>query len=64
MRVNKGKIIEMFQMRGQHDRATRADDELPDVVDTLEHRELLDEVGVDPREMVNRIPPGDLDGKR
>ena len=41
MRVGKAKIIEMFRMRGQHDRAHRADSELPDVVDTRDDAELL-----------------------
>jgi hypothetical protein len=59
MRVGKSKIIEMFRERGQHDRAQEADSKLPDVVDTRDDAELLGRCGIDPREMVNRLPPGD-----
>lgn len=59
MRVGKSKIIEMFRARGQHERAHKADSELPDVVDTRDDAELLGQHGIDPREMVNRLPPGE-----
>jgi hypothetical protein len=56
MRIGKTQIVEMFRVRGQHERAQAADTSLPEVVDTRADAELLTRHGIDPREMVNRLP--------
>ena len=57
MRVDKGKIVEMFRVRGDDTHAEQCDSRLPDVVDTAADVELLNEQGIDPRVMGNRLPP-------
>lgn len=57
MRIGRETIVEMFRRRGQHDRAEEVALALPDEVDTRADVELLGRCGIDPREMVNRIPP-------
>jgi hypothetical protein len=60
MQISKGKIIEMLTIRGDLKRASKVDESLPDTVDTKKDADLLGTVGLDPREMVNRLPPGSI----
>ena len=55
MELPKDKIIELLRERGENDKADRANDELPDQVDTDKHGDLLDEIGVDPRSVLGGI---------
>ena len=48
MELPKDKIIELLRSRGENDKADRANDELPDQVDTDKHGDLLDKLGIDP----------------
>jgi len=41
MELPKDKIIELLRSRGENDKADRANDELPDQVDTDKHGDLL-----------------------
>jgi hypothetical protein len=47
MQINKKQIIDMLTSRGEHDKARQADQELPETVDTDEHQNLLDRLGID-----------------
>jgi hypothetical protein len=55
MEIPKEKIIEFLKERGQHDKATQADQELPDAVDHEQHAGLLEKHGIDPRELLGKI---------
>jgi hypothetical protein len=57
MQVDKDQIIQLLKSKGQHDKATAAESELPDKVDTDEDASLLSKFGIDPQEML-----GDLGG--
>ena len=41
--------------RGENDKADRANDELPDQVDTDKHGDLLDKLGIDPGSLLGGI---------
>lgn len=47
MQVDKGQIINLFMVRGDFERAERADS-LPDPVDLSEHADALRALGIDP----------------
>jgi hypothetical protein len=57
MQVSKGIIIEMLRLRGDHACASKVDAALPDTVDTTKDAQKLGDCGIDPREMLNRLPP-------
>ena len=48
MQIPKDKILEMLRSRGEDDKASKADSELPDQVDTEKHSGTLDKLGIDP----------------
>ena len=55
MELPKDKIIELLRSRGENDKADRANDELPDRVDTDKHGDLLDKLGIDPGSVLGGI---------
>jgi len=58
MQIPKDKILELLRERGRHDEASQADRELPDQVDTEQHADLLSKFGIDPQELLGRLPGG------
>ena len=60
MELPKDKIIELLRSRGENDKADRANDELPDQVDTdnQDHASLLSKFGIDPGSLGGKL--GDL----
>ena len=58
MQIDKGQIIEMLRQQGNNDQADRADQELPDQVDTDQHGGLLQRFGLDPNELLGRFAGG------
>ena len=58
MEIPKDQILQLLRDRGDHDNAHRADQQLPDQVDTEQHRDLLAELGIKPDELA-----GDIEGK-
>jgi uncharacterized protein YidB (DUF937 family) len=58
MQIDKGQIIEMLRQQGNNDQADRADQELPDQVDTDQHAGLLQRFGLDPNELLGRFAGG------
>ena len=55
MNIDKAQIIEHLTSLGKHDEARRADADLPDKVDTDEHGGLLDQFGVDPKDLLGKL---------
>jgi hypothetical protein len=55
MELPKDKVIELLRSRGENDKADRANDELPDRVDTDKHGDLLDKLGIDPGSVLGGI---------
>ena len=55
MQITKDKIVEMLQGQGEADKASRAERELPDEVDLERDQGVLDELGLDPKELLQRF---------
>jgi hypothetical protein len=58
MQIDKAQIIEMLRQQGKNDQAEKADQELPDQVDTDQHADLLQRFGLDPKELLGRFAGG------
>jgi hypothetical protein len=55
MEIPKEQILQMLRDRGDHDQAQQADQQLPDQVDTDQHRDLLGRIGIDPGELLGGL---------
>jgi hypothetical protein len=58
MQIDKASIINLLQSRGQGDKAQQADQELPDHVDSEQHADILSKFGVNPQELLGKLPGG------
>ena len=58
MQIPKEQILEFLRSRGENDKASQADGELPDQVDTDQHAGLLQRFGLDPNELLGRFAGG------
>ena len=58
MQIDKSTIMDLLRERGQQDQATKAEQELPDQVDTDRDGGLLQRFGVDPQELAQRFTGG------
>jgi hypothetical protein len=56
MNIDKSQIIELLRSRGDEDKASRADSELPDQVDTEQHKGLLESLGLDVGDLTSKLP--------
>jgi hypothetical protein len=54
MQIPKDQILALLRDRGQHDQADKAQNELPDQVDTDKHADLLSRFGLDPQELISK----------
>jgi hypothetical protein len=55
MEITKQEILELLRSRGEHDTADRAEAELPDEVDTDQHAAQLDQLGINPADLLGGI---------
>ncbi len=58
MQIDKSQIIDMLKSKGQDDRATQAQSELPDKVDTDKDSGMLSKLGIDPKDLMGKLPSG------
>jgi len=63
MQIDKAQIISLLQQAGNHDKASQADSELPDQVDTDQHAGLLDKLGIDVGSLLGGGAAGGIAGK-
>jgi hypothetical protein len=61
VQIPKEQILELLRSRGQDDKASQADSELPDQVDTEKHAGILEKLGIDPGDLAGSL--GGLGGK-
>jgi hypothetical protein len=54
--IDKAQIIEMLKSRGEDDKARKAQSDLPDKVDTEQHKGLLDSLGLDVGDLAKNLP--------
>jgi type II secretory pathway component PulK len=66
MAVDRDELVKHLRSEGKHDKADKAERELPKHVSKDEHKGLLDKLGIDdsivdkiPDSMVDKIPGGD-----
>jgi hypothetical protein len=55
MEIPKAWVVQMLRDRGDHDRAQRADQQLPARVDPSRHWDLLARLGIGPRDLPGRV---------
>jgi hypothetical protein len=63
MQIPKDQILEFLRSRGGQDKASQADGELPDQVDTDRDAGLLQKLGIDPGALAGQLGGGDI-GKK
>jgi hypothetical protein len=55
MEIPKEKILELLRSQGDHDKAQKADQELPDQVDPEQHAGILGQLGIDPQDILGKL---------
>ena len=63
MQIPKDQILDFLRSRGDQDKASQAEGELPDQVDTDRDAGLLEKLGIDPGDLVSQLAGGDI-GKK
>ncbi|PPB47878.1 hypothetical protein C4K88_15490 [Arthrobacter pityocampae] len=56
MNIDKAQIIDLLKSQGKNDDADRAQSELPDQVDPEQHSDLLAKFGINPQDLLGKIP--------
>jgi hypothetical protein len=55
MQIDKQEIVNLLRERGEHDKASQAEQQLPDKVHHEQHKDLLDQIGVEPQELLSKL---------
>ena len=58
MNIDKQQIIDLLKNQGDHDKADQAEKELPDQVDTEQDKGLLSKFGINPQDLLGKLPGG------
>ncbi|MFP3462723.1 hypothetical protein R5O87_17930 [Arthrobacter globiformis] len=58
MQIDKSQILEFLRSQGDNDKAAQADSQLPDQVDTDQHSGLLSQLGINPADLLGKLPGG------
>jgi hypothetical protein len=58
MQIPKDQILQLLKDRGESDKASQAQEELPDQVDTEQHADLLQKLGIDPQDLLGKLGGG------
>ena len=58
MQIDKSQILEFLRSQGDNDKAAQAENELPDQVDTDQHAGLLSKLGINPADLLGKLPGG------
>ena len=58
MQIDKQQIIDFLKQRGDQDKASKADAELPQKVDTERDSGLLSSLGIDVDALLSKLPGG------
>ncbi|THJ66671.1 hypothetical protein E8P82_06890 [Arthrobacter echini] len=56
MNIDKQQIIDLLKSQGKNDDADQARSELPDKVDSEQDSGLLAKFGIDPKDLLGKIP--------
>ena len=55
MEIPKDKILELLRSRGEDDKAQQAEQQLPDQVDPERDKGMLDQLGIDPQDLLGNL---------
>lgn len=55
MNIDKSQIIDLLKQRGDEDKASQADSELPQQVDTEKHAGMLEKLGIKPSDLFGKL---------
>lgn len=55
MKIDKAQIIDFLKSQGQQDKAGQAESELPEKVDTEKDANLLQKLGINPRDLLGKL---------
>lgn len=55
MEIPKDQILQLLRSRGEDQKAQKADGQLPDNVDTEKHAGLLQQLGIDPQDLLSNL---------
>jgi hypothetical protein len=58
VQIDKAQILELLRSQGDTDKAAQAETELPDQVDTDQHAGLLSKLGINPADLLGKLPGG------
>ncbi len=58
MQIDKSQILDMLRSQGDEAKASQADQELPQQVDTDQHGGLLEKLGLSPQELIAKFAGG------
>ncbi|RDV08425.1 hypothetical protein DXK94_19165 [Arthrobacter sp. RT-1] len=58
MQIDKAQILELLRSQGDTDKAAQAETEQPDQVDTDQHAGLLSKLGINPADLLGKLPGG------
>ena len=58
MQIPKDQILQLLHDNGQHDQADQADQQLPDQVDPEQHGDLLNNIGINPGQLLGKAGEG------
>jgi hypothetical protein len=53
MQIDKNMILDLLRQRGEHEKADRAQQQLPDKVDHEQHAGFLQDLGINPQELLS-----------
>jgi len=58
MQIDKAQILDLLRNAGDHGKADQADQQLPQQVDTEQHAGLLQQLGIDPADLLGKLGGG------
>ncbi len=58
MQIDKSQIIDLLKSRGDDDKASQAESELPETVDTETDAGMLGKLGINPQDLLGKLPGG------
>jgi hypothetical protein len=58
MQLDKNMILDLLRERGQQDQAAQAEQQLPEQVDTDRDAGLLQQFGLDPQDLIQKLTGG------
>lgn len=56
MQIDKSQIIDLLKSQGDHDKAGQAESELPAKVDTEKDAGMLNKLGINPQDLLGKLP--------